>query len=64
MESYFDIKLENEYLRIVYEIILTNLRNNKKILEKELILIKNKFEILCKKKENNNKEEMLNNVKN
>ena len=62
MESYFDIKLENEYLRIVYEIILTNLRNNKKILEKELILIKNKYESLCKK-ENNNKEEMLNNIK-
>ena len=54
MESYFDIKLENEYLRIVYEIILTNLRNNKKILEKELILIKNKYESLCKK-ENKNK---------
>lgn len=62
MESYFDIKLENEYLRIVYEIILTNLRNNKKILEKELILIKNKYESLCKK-ENKNKEEMLNNIK-
>jgi hypothetical protein len=62
MESYFDIKLENEYLRIVYEIILTNIRNNKKILEKELILIKNKYESLCKK-ENNNKEEMLNNIK-
>jgi len=37
-----DIKFENNYIRIVYEVITANLRTNKKIIEKEInyILIK------------------------
>lgn len=44
-----DVKLESDYIKIVYEVITSNLRTNKKIIEKELNSIVNKI-IAFKKK--------------
>ena len=44
-----DIKYENNYIRIVYEVITTNLRTNKKIIEKEINNIVNKVSSIKKK---------------
>ena len=51
-----DINLEYDYLRVVYEIIIADLRVNKKMIEKEINIIILKFENLKKKIQTNPKE--------
>ena len=51
-----DINLEYDYLRVVYEIIIADLRVNKKMIEKEINTIILKFENLKKKIQTNPKE--------
>lgn len=47
-----DITFEYDYIRIVYEFILANLRTNKKIIEKDLLTIVNRIQNLKKKQTN------------
>jgi len=54
-----DIKFENNYIRIVYEVITSNLRTNKKIVEKEINNIVSKVTNL-KKKPGNIKDNIAN----
>ena len=49
MELYPDISYEYDYVRVVYELIVSKLRFNKKIIEKELSLITAKLSQLKKK---------------
>jgi hypothetical protein len=49
MEYRPDISFEYDYIRIVYEVILANLRTNKKIIEKEINYILSKIQNLKKK---------------
>ena len=44
-----DISFEYDYIRIVYEVILSNLRTNKKIIEKDLNTIVTRIQNLKKK---------------
>ena len=44
-----DISFEYDYIRIVYEVILSNLRTNKKIIEKDLNTIVTRLQNLKKK---------------
>lgn len=44
-----EISFEYDYIRIVYEVILSNLRTNKKIIEKELNSILLRIQNLKKK---------------
>jgi macrophage erythroblast attacher len=44
-----DISFEYDYIRIVYEVILSNLRTNKKIVEKELTTIVTRLQNAKKK---------------
>jgi hypothetical protein len=44
-----DINYEYDYIRIVYEIILSNLRTNKKVVEKDLNTIVARLQNLKKK---------------
>jgi hypothetical protein len=57
-----DISFEYDYIRIVYEVILSNLRTNKKIIEKELNSIVLRIQNL--KKKGGNLLETLTAVKN
>ena len=56
MNCNVDINLEYDYLRVVYEIIIANLRVNKKMIEKEINTIILKYENLKKKLETNQNE--------
>lgn len=49
MELKPDISYEYDYIRIVYEVILSNMRTNKKIIEKDLNFILTKIQNLKKK---------------
>lgn len=49
MEYRPDLNFEYDYIRIVYEVILANLRTNKKIIEKELNTIVTRVQNLKKK---------------
>lgn len=49
METLPDINYEYDYIRIVYEYIVTRLRANKKLIEKELTLVVNKLSQIKKK---------------
>jgi hypothetical protein len=44
-----DISFEYDYIRIVYEVILSNLRTNKKIIEKDLSTLVTRLQNLKKK---------------
>ena len=44
-----DVSLEYDYIRIVYEVILSNLRTNKKIVEKDINSIVLRIQNLKKK---------------
>ena len=44
-----DVSLEYDYIRIVYEVILSNLRTNKKIVEKDINSIVLRVQNLKKK---------------
>ncbi len=44
-----DISFEYDYIRIVYEVILSNLRTNKKVIEKDLNTIVTRIQNLKKK---------------
>ncbi len=44
-----DVSLEYDYIRIVYEVILSNLRTNKKIIEKDINSIVLRIQNLKKK---------------
>lgn len=58
-----DLSFEYDYIRIVYEVILGNLRTNKKIMEKEITTIITKIQNLKKKEQNNTKcLQMINNL--
>lgn len=57
-----DISFEYDYIRVVYEVILSNLRTNKKIVEKELNITLTRLQNM-KKKPPNNLSEALNIVK-
>lgn len=50
METRPDITFEYDYIRVVYELIISNLRVTKKQVEKELNLILNKLNSIRKKK--------------
>ena len=56
MNCNVDINLEYDYLRVVYEIIIADLRVNKKMIEKEINTIILKFENLKKKIQTNTKK--------
>jgi hypothetical protein len=56
-----DISFEYDYIRIVYEVILTNLRTNKKVVEKDLNTVVTRLQNMKKKQMNNT--EMLSTVK-
>ena len=47
-----DISLEYDYIRIVYEVILSNLRTNKKIVEKDINNVLTRIQNLKKKQLN------------
>jgi hypothetical protein len=49
MELKPDIGYEYDYIRIVYEVILSNMRTNKKIIEKDLNFILTRIQNLKKK---------------
>ena len=49
MEFRPDISFEYDYIRIVYEVILANLRTNKKIVEKDITTIITRLQNLKKK---------------
>jgi len=49
MEFRPDLSFEYDYIRIVYEVILANLRTNKKIVEKDLTTIVTRIQNLKKK---------------
>ncbi len=57
-----DISFEYDYIRIVYEVILSNLRTNKKIVEKDLNTIVTRLQNI--KKKQGNTQEISNLVKN
>ncbi len=57
-----DISFEYDYIRIVYEVILSNLRTNKKIIEKDINTIITRIQNL--KKKGGNLQETLVSVKN
>jgi len=44
-----DISFEYDYIRIVYEVILSNLRTNKKIIEKDISTVVTRLQNLKKK---------------
>ena len=44
-----DLNLEYDYIRVVYEVILSDLRTNKKLIEKDLNTIKLRLSHLKKK---------------
>jgi hypothetical protein len=52
MEFRPDISFEYDYIRIVYEVILGNLRTNKKIVEKDLNIVVTRLQNLKKKQSN------------
>jgi hypothetical protein len=54
MEFRPDISFEYDYIRIVYEVILGNLRTNKKIVEKDLNTVVTRLQNLKKKQSNIN----------
>ena len=58
MNCNVDINLEYDYLRVVYEIIIADLRVNKKMIEKEINTIILKFENLKKKNSNKSKRDI------
>lgn len=47
-----DLTFEYDYIRIVYEVILSNLRTNKKIVEKDINTVVTKLQNLKKKQAN------------
>lgn len=47
-----DISFEYDYIRIVYEVILSNLRTNKKVVEKDLNTVVLRLQNLKKKQGN------------
>jgi hypothetical protein len=49
MEFQPDLSFEYDYIRIVYEVILGNLRTNKKIVEKDITTIITRLQNLKKK---------------
>jgi hypothetical protein len=57
-----DISFEYDYIRIVYEVILSNLRTNKKIIEKDINTVVIRLQNL--KKKQGNTSEILSGVKN
>lgn len=52
MEFRPDLSFEYDYIRIVYEVILSNLRTNKKIVEKDIATIVARVQNLKKKQSN------------
>lgn len=65
MDFRADISFEYDYIRIVYEVILANLRTNKKSVEKDLNTIVLRLQNLKKKhSSSNNPSETLTGVKN
>jgi uncharacterized protein (UPF0305 family) len=52
MEFRPDLSFEYDYIRIVYEVILSNLRTNKKIVEKDITTIVARVQNLKKKQSN------------
>jgi len=49
MEFRPDLSFEYDYIRIVYEVILANLRTNKKVVEKDITTIVTRVQNLKKK---------------
>jgi TolA-binding protein len=56
-----DISFEYDYIRIVYEVILSNLRTNKKVVEKDLTTIITKLQNM--KKKHHNTQEMQSTIR-
>ena len=53
-----DLNLEYDYIRVVYEVILSDLRTNKKLIEKDLNTIKLRLSHLKKKLNTSTKDAM------
>lgn len=49
MEFRPDLSFEYDYIRIVYEVILSNLRTNKKIVEKDITTVITRIQNIKKK---------------
>jgi hypothetical protein len=64
MDFRADISFEYDYIRIVYEVILSNLRTNKKIVEKEISTIVTRLQNLKKKQGSVSTQDTITGVKN